>query len=157
MPFPEGHPISQGTRIVKFISIDFGLQRTGLAATDAEGRMAFPRRTLQKSTRDRFFADLTAFVAEEAPDAIVVGLPVDLHGQETLITRQTRNMVSSLKRRVDVPVYWMEEVLSSHEARADLNEAGVFGADAKAVLDQLAAVRILESFLAQPEHQRRAA
>ncbi|UZP69163.1 Holliday junction resolvase RuvX [Desulfovibrio mangrovi] len=139
---------------MKCIAIDYGTKRTGLAATDAGGRMAFPRRTLVMTTKDRFFAELLAFIEEENPAAIVVGLPTLLDGTETLMTRQVRNFVARLKRRCTLPVYYMTEVLSSHEAEDDLREAGLSGREIKKVVDQQAAVRILESFLNQPEHQR---
>lgn len=116
--------------------------------------MAFPRRTITMSTRDAFFAELLAFVEEERPAAIVVGLPTLLDGTETLMTRQVRNFVARLKRRCDLPVYYMNEVLSSHEAEEDLREAGLSSDEIRKVVDQQAAVRILESFLEQPVAQR---
>ena len=139
---------------MKYLAVDYGLRRTGIAVSDAQGRMAFPRRTLILGARERFFADLAACLAEEAPDAIVVGLPLSMDGSESLTTRQARHFVERLKRRTDVPVFWMNEQLSSYEARQDLRAAGVRGARLRKVADQQAACRILESFLAQPEHTR---
>lgn len=139
---------------MKWLCIDYGLQRTGIAVSDPEGRMAFPRITLQKTTRDKFFADLLQVIASEGVQGLVVGLPVDLNGAETLITRQVRNMAGSLRRKTDLPIYFMEEILSSAEAEQDLRDSGLHGQKLKAVLDQQAAVRILESFLAQSEQQR---
>lgn len=142
---------------MKWLCIDYGLQRTGIAVSDMDGHMAFPRVTLQKSTREKFFADLLDIISSEGAQGIVVGLPVDLNGTETLITRQVRNMVGALKRRMEVPVYFMNEILSSAEAEQDLRTSGLRGNKLKAVLDQQAAVRILESFLAQSEQKRRPA
>ena len=139
---------------MKYFAVDYGLKRTGIAVSDAQGRMAFPRRTLILSTRERFFAELAACLAEEAPAAIVVGLPLSMDGSESLTTRQVRHFVERLKRRTDLPVFWMNEQLSSHEAEQDLREAGARGAYGRGVVDQQAACRILESFLAQPEHTR---
>ncbi len=139
---------------MKYVAIDYGTRRTGLAATDAGGRMAFPRRTLAMTTRERFFAELLSFLEQEAPGGIVVGLPTHVDGTEILMTRQVRNFVARLRRRCDLPVYYMSEVLSSYAAEDDLREAGVNSRTAKAVVDQQAAVRILESFLAQPESRR---
>lgn len=139
---------------MKFIAIDYGTKRTGLAATDTGGSMAFPRRTLAMTTKDKFFEELLAFIAVENPAAVVVGLPRLLDGSESLMTRQVRNFVARLKRRCDLPVYFMEEMLSSHEAEEDLREAGLSGREIKNVVDQQAAVLILETFLNQPESQR---
>ena len=142
---------------MKFVGIDFGLKRTGIAVTDAGGRMAFPRCTLTWTSKEAFFASLLALLEAEAADAVVVGLPLDPHGGETLTTRQVRRFVARLQRRSPLPVYWMEEAYSSAEAQSDLHAAGVFGAKARAVLDQQAAVHILSSFLHQPESARRRA
>lgn len=139
---------------MKYLAVDFGLRRTGIAVTDEEGRMAFPRRTLKRITADAFFASLLEVLEEERPEVLVVGLPIDLDGKETLTTRQVRNFVKRLKRRTSLPIYWMPELLSSFEAEEDLRRAGRRGAAVRAVLDQQAAVRILESFLAQPEERR---
>lgn len=139
---------------MKLVGIDYGTKRTGIAATDTGGSMAFPRRTITMTTRDRFFEELLAVLKHEAPVGIVVGLPLLLDGSETLVTRQVRNFVDRLKRRTTLPVYLMPEALSSHEAETDLREAGLNLKKAHAVVDQQAAVRILQSFLSQPEERR---
>ena len=86
-----------------------------------------------------------------------MGLPLLDDGTDSLTTRQVRNITARLKRRLDLPVFYMPELLSSEEAWADLREAGVRVGKRKAVLDQQAAVRILASFLALPPEQRRPA
>ncbi len=139
---------------MKFLGIDYGQRRTGIAVTDAGGRMAFPRRTIAMTTRDAFFVELLGMVEVECPDAFVVGLPRLPGGEETLTTRQVRNFVERLKRRSTLPVYLMPEELSSFEAEDDLRDAGLRGRRLEAVVDQQAAVRILESFLAVPEERR---
>lgn len=142
---------------MKLLCIDYGLARTGLAATDAGGCMAFPRATLhleKLGSRKALLAALMDVIATEQPDAIVMGLPLHKDGAESLTTRQVRNFTERLKHRTDLPLYFMPEFLSSEEAAADLAEAGLRGDRRKAVLDQQAAVRILESFLAEPEARR---
>jgi putative Holliday junction resolvase len=139
----------------KLLGIDYGQARTGIAITDAGGRMAFPRCVLRKDTRRAFFAKLCALIDAEAPQAIVVGLPLLDDGNESLSARQVRNFVQSLKRRMELPIYYMEELLSTHEAREQFREAGHKAANGE--LDQQAAVRILESFLNEPESRWRPA
>ena len=140
---------------VKVLGIDYGRTRTGIAVTDAGGRMAFPRCVLRKDTRQAFFAKLCTLIAAEAPQAIVIGLPLLEDGGESLSTRQVRNFVRSLKHRVDLPMYYMEELFSTHEAREQFREARRIPASGE--LDQQAAVRILESFLNEPEARRKPA
>ena len=142
------------------MSIDYGLARTGLAASDPEGRLAFPLATLRLSDfadRKAFLAGLAAAIAGAGAAGVVMGLPLLPDGSESLTTRQVRNVTERLKRRVDLPFYFMPEELSSEEAWADLREAGLKRAKRMAALDQQAAVRILASFLAlAPEARRQA-
>ena len=141
---------------MKYLAIDYGQKRTGIAVSDSGGSMAFPRRTIQMRTREAFFEELLALLEAEAPDALVIGLPVNLDGEETLTTRPTRHFAQNLKKKTPLPIFWMEEALSSFEAEIDLRQAGRSAAKSRAVLDQQAAVRILQSFLDQPEGSRKA-
>ena len=142
---------------MKCVGIDFGLKRTGVAASDPGGRMAFPRCTITYTTKDAFFGALLALLDAEAPEAIVVGLPLLENGEESLTTRQVRNFVARLQRRCALPVYWMEEAYSSAEAESTLREAGLRGPEMRKALDQQAAVHILTSFLNTPVSARRRA
>ena len=139
---------------MKYLALDYGLKRVGVAVSDPEGRMAFPRCTLARDTRDCFFSELLALLERERPDAVVLGLPLHVDGTECLTTRQVRNFAASLKRRMALPLYWIDEALTSRQAESDLREAGLSARAIKQVVDQQAAVRILETFLAQPENRR---
>ena len=142
---------------MKFVAVDYGLARTGLAVSDPDGRMAFPLATvrLQDYTdRKLFLAALAEKIIEAGAEAVVVGLPLTQDGKESLTTRQVRNVTQRLKRRIPLPFYYMVEELSSEEAWADLREAGLKMRKRKAVLDQQAAVRILSSFLALAPQER---
>lgn len=139
---------------MKYLAIDYGQKRTGLAVTDDGGRMAFPRATLVMKTRDKFFEELLSVIDKERPHAVVVGLPLSLNGEETLTTRQVKNFTARLKRRCPLPVYYMEEALSSNEAEERLRDAAVPVSKRKGILDQQAATLILESFLRLPEEKR---
>lgn len=139
---------------MKYLAVDFGEKRTGIAVSDAGGTMAFIRHPIVKTTKDAFWASLLDVIREEEAEAVVVGLPVTADGGETLIIRQIRNFIASLQRRCDLPVFIMDETLSSHEAETLLRESGKNGKRLRAVLDSAAAVRILESFLASPTEKR---
>ncbi len=148
----------------KLLAIDYGLARTGIAITDAGGRMAFPHRTIHtppQTSRQAFFEKLLACIDAETPAALIVGLPLHADGSESMTTRQVRNFVERLKRRTPLPVYLMPELLSSEAASNDLRACGLTNAHSKkrktikAVLDQQAAVHILQSFLADTQQQKR--
>jgi len=130
---------------MKILGIDYGQKRIGLAMV--QGTMAFPFKTLEKSTRDKLFTDLMAIIESEGVQAIVLGLPLDMEGAETLTTRQTLNFRDSLARRTSLPIHLVNEALTSFDARERLREAGVPQHRHKQMLDQMAAVCILETYL----------
>ena len=144
-------------KLLKYLCIDYGQVRTGIAVTDGGGHMAFPRCTIHcppQSPRADFFAKLLDCIAQEKPDALVIGLPLYEDGTESLTTRQVRNFATRLQRRSKLPIYLMPEALSSVEASYDLWESNLRSKKHKDVLDQQAAVRILQSFLAETVTQR---
>jgi len=134
---------------MRILGIDYGTKRVGLAVTDPAETLALPYATLEKTTRDKLFSELFAIIEKEGVEKIVLGLPLTLDGGESLTTRQVKNFAKRLERRFDGPVVLVDERLSTHAAQADLDAAGVKKERQKAVLDQQAAVRILETHLAQ--------
>lgn len=136
---------------MRILGIDFGSKRVGLAISDPEGRMAFPRPALDRDalgTRDRLFAALVALIEAEGVGEVAVGLPLTMDGGESLTTRQARNFAGSLARRVSVPVRLVDERLSSAAAEEQLKEAGLCSRKSRKHLDSQAAVQILETWLA---------
>lgn len=141
--------------MTKFLAIDYGIERTGLAISDPDGKIAFPLATLrmeEQGTRKNLLDSLVALARSNGVQALVMGLPLHTDGKENLMVRQTRNIAKRIRRRLPLPIYWMPEILSSEEARQDLMACGLAGRKLKEVLDQQAACRILSSFLSQPEH-----
>ena len=141
---------------MKYLSIDYGAKRVGLAVSDPLGAMAFPLGTIHRTTRDALFAELLRIITKENIEAVVVGLPLShdtgpnqVQGeQEQLIVRQVKNFAASLGRRIDLPILLVDEYLTTQEAVARLRESGVSGKRISQVKDAHAAVCILESFLA---------
>lgn len=136
---------------MRTLAIDFGLKRIGLAMSDPQGRMALPYATLVKKDNARLLAQLQDILDQEGVQRLVVGLPLGLNGEETLSTRQAQNFAHRLGKAASLPVYLQDETLSSSEAAHRLHESGLRGRRQKAVLDQMAAVVILESFLEQQQ------
>ncbi|MDR3358024.1 MAG: Holliday junction resolvase RuvX [Desulfovibrio sp.] len=145
---------------MKYVGIDYGLARTGLAVSDPEGRMAFPLITFffrDFPDRKALLAALAARIAETGAEAVVMGLPLHADGTESETTRQVRNVTKRIRRRIALPVYFMPELLSSAEALQNMRQAGARADKRRAALDQQAAVCILASFLALPPDRRRLA
>lgn len=139
---------------MKYLCLDYGEKRTGYAVSDQGGSMAFARGVVIKKTRETFFCELLSIFENEGAEAIVIGLPLYSDGSDSLTTRQVRNFAASLTRRVNLPIFFMEEAYTSAEAEAMLKSSGQKAYMKDGRVDSLAAARILESFLNQPEHLR---
>jgi putative Holliday junction resolvase len=142
---------------MKYLGIDYGLKRTGVAASDTAGNMAFPRCTLLRKNRAQFWRSFDALMAAERPDALAVGLPLRANGTDSETTLHVRAFVKELKRRYTVPVFQVDELLTSFAAKQDLRDAYEHTGSAwiRENLDQQAAVHILESFLRQRDQNRK--
>ena len=128
------------------LAFDFGEARIGVAEGDAEVGTAHPLATVTGEGNEAKFAAIAKLVTEWKPRQLVVGLPAHTDGSEHELTRLCRKFGRRLHGRFGLPVYWVDERLSSLYAESLLAEAQVFGRKQKAVLDQVAAQAILQGF-----------
>ena len=132
---------------MRYLGIDYGLKRVGLAMTDPGGSVAYPHSIIEWERRDELFDRLLAVIRDEGVEAVVVGLPLGLDGEETETTRIARNFAARLNRRTGLPVHLEDERLTSFEAERAMQEVGVPWKKRKKHLDSQAALRILQGFL----------
>ncbi|MDO5069091.1 MAG: Holliday junction resolvase RuvX [Neisseria zoodegmatis] len=128
------------------LAFDFGETRIGVAEGDAEVGTAHPISTVTGDSNDAKFEAIAKLVKEWQPKHFVVGLPVHADGTEHELTRLSRKFGRRLHGRFNLPVYWVDERMSSLYAESLLAEAQVFGKKQKQVLDQVAAQAILQGF-----------
>ena len=128
------------------LAFDFGEVRIGVAQGDAEVGLSHPLTTVTGGSNEVKFEAVAKLVDEWQPVQFVVGLPVHVDGTEHELTRLSRKFGRRLQGRVKLPVYWVDERMSSLYAESLLAEAQVFGRKQKAVLDQVAAQAILQGF-----------
>jgi putative Holliday junction resolvase len=145
-PFPITHyPLPAGT----VLAFDFGLKRIGVAVGDTSVKLAHPLTTIAEEGNDKRFAAITALIAEWHPALLVVGLPAHLDGAEHEMSALCRRFARRLEGRYKLRTLLVDERLSSAAASEDLAEIGIRGRKQKIALDQVAAQRILQSFLDQ--------
>jgi putative Holliday junction resolvase len=128
------------------LGIDPGDARIGVARSDPSGMLATPVETVSRGQGD--LDRLAAILEEEAAFEVVVGLPRSLSGGEGPAAAKVREFAVALARRVDpVPVRLCDERLTTVTAESMLRERGKKGAKRRAVVDQAAAVVILQNAL----------
>ena len=128
------------------LGIDPGDARIGVARSDPSGMLATPVETVRRGKGD--VARLAEILAEENGVEVVVGLPRSLSGREGPAAVKVREFALELARQVaPVPVRLCDERLTTVSAEAMLRDRGRKGAKRRAVVDQAAAVVILQQAL----------
>lgn len=132
-----------------WIAVDVGTVRVGVARSDPRGVLAVPLTTLSRSVGDdRDVVELTALVAEYEAVGVIVGLPRTLKGREGAAAELARDYGSRLAGRIaPVPVEYVDERLTTVSAQRKLHQGGVRGPAGRAVIDQAAAVELLQYWL----------
>ena len=132
-----------------WLGVDVGSVRVGVAKSDASGLLASPLVTLARQTEAKADLDeLAALVVEHEAVGVVVGLPRTLAGREGESARNARDYGAELARRIaPIPVEFVDERLTTVTAKRTLSLHGVRGRAQRAVIDQAAAVVILQHWL----------
>lgn len=128
----------------RVIALDVGSKRIGIASANVVARLAVPLTTLEVG--ENILQDIRALLGEQMANAVVVGLPRGLQGQDTQQTEAVRQFVASLQKVIDIPLFWQDEALTSHKAELELSSKKSHYD--KGAVDALAATYILEDFLA---------
>ena len=130
----------QGVRL----GIDVGQVRVGVSRSTADGAMAVPVETLSRDTASE---DLVRLSEEWQPIELIVGLPLNLKGVDTASTSDAREFAKALVEQGLGPVRMVDERLSTVSASAQLRAAGKSSKKNKPVIDQVAAVILLQHSL----------
>ncbi len=125
------------------ISLDVGERRIGVAIARLDIRFPSPLATVERG--DDSPAQIKQLLDEHDASALVIGLPRSLQGDETAQTQAVKAFAQTLNGVITVPVYWMDEAVTSHKAEQELIARGK--PYKKGDIDALSAVYILEDFL----------
>jgi putative Holliday junction resolvase len=138
------------------LAFDYGERRIGVAVSDPTRTIASPLTTLQRRAGKRPpWAEIAAIVQEQEADEAVIGLPLDLAGEEGAWAAEVRQFGDDLARRTGVTVQWMDERMSSVRAERSIAGMGLKKnvRERKGMIDATAAALILEGYLALRRNQ----
>lgn len=132
------------------MGVDVGSVRIGVAVSDPDGILATPVETVRRDRTDRHLRRLMQLVTELEAVEVVVGLPRTLADRTGPAAEDAIGLAEDLARRVaPTPVRLADERLTTVTAQRSLREAGVRARGQKTMIDQAAAVGILQSWLDQ--------
>lgn len=133
----------------RIIGIDYGLVRTGIALTDELGITAQGLETITSNGNDKIILRRLAEIFEQYDiKTIVIGNPINLDGSESQRSIETDKFIHKLKSRFnDKEIVKVDERLTTVEAHKTMNFLGVKNKKKKEIVDTIAAVYILESYI----------
>ena len=132
-------------RIGVRLGVDAGKARVGVSVCDRDGLVATPVVTLSRG--DDTIGELLRLAREYDAVEVVVGLPLSLRGDDTASTTDARDLAAALAAVAGVPVRLVDERLSTVSAQRALHQSGRSVKASRPVIDQVAAVIILQNAL----------
>jgi putative holliday junction resolvase len=136
---------------VRYLCIDLGDQRTGLAVGDETTRIVSPVGVLEvprsQLSGKALLAAIARAISDHAPAALVVGLPINMDDTEGPRAKLVRTFARELEQATSLPVHFQDERLSTAEADWRMARSGLTHGQKKARRDAIAAAAILTEFL----------
>ena len=139
---------------MKWLAVDYGDSRTGLAGCDAGETITSPiTPQIEEKSMNKAAAAVTEVFAARGAEGLVCGLPKNMDGTEGERAQKSRKLAKTIQIWSGLPVRMWDERQSTCEAADILSEAGTFGTKRKEILDSVSATVILEDYLAwRKEH-----
>jgi putative Holliday junction resolvase len=131
------------------LGLDYGTKRIGIATGQTITHTAAPITTLTQINGLPDWNGIQEQIKQWSPDALIVGIPYHLDGKESDMTQKALDFSSELEQRFSIPVYRIDETLSSHAAEEILNKKTKIGKHNKSEVDKMAAAIIVQSWLNQ--------
>jgi putative Holliday junction resolvase len=132
---------------MRFLGVDFGHKRIGLALSDESGTVASPLTYIDGGGMAATSREIARISAERKVGKIVVGLPLRLDGTRSEQTEHTLAFIVELQSATTIPVTKWDERLTSVQANRALLEGNVRRSERKEKIDKLAAQIMLQSYL----------
>jgi putative holliday junction resolvase len=128
------------------IGFDFGMKRIGVAVGQTVTQTARPLDTIQAKEGVPNWNAITKLIGKWLPDALVVGIPLNMDGTDQTISHHARDFANSLRERYQLPVHEMDERLTTKDARERLFTTGGYKALQDGQVDRVAAQLILQNW-----------
>ena len=143
-------PVLAGLQTQTYLGFDFGNKKIGLAVGQLETKIASPLETIRSLNQVPNWDKISQFIDEWQPIGLVVGVSRQADGRDNPITPRMLKFCRQLNGRYNLPVFQIDEALSTFEAKQMLyDDMQVSAGKLWAVQDQLAAQLILQSWLNQ--------
>ena len=133
---------------MRYLAIDYGNKRTGLAICDQSETFASPL-DVMPSNPNVLIKKIAEIIESENVDEIVLGLPLNMDDSKGPQAKIVEQFAHLLKKHIDIPIHFQDERLSTFQAQEKIAPAEFTRKKKKKRLDAIAAAQILETFLEQ--------
>ena len=134
------------------MAIDYGRARIGVAFSDWLGIIANAYEVYNRVDEQTDFAHFDQLIHDNSVNHIIIGLPLNMAGEEQEIAKETRQFAQLLENNFHLPVTFIDERLTSKEAEDILRRAGYDWKERKKMLDAVSAQIMLQEYL--DSHQK---
>ena len=131
----------------RVMALDYGERKIGVALSDSLQMIAYPYKTIDRKKTPNYIGEIKNILEDKEVEAIVVGYPISMSGQETKQTKITMDFINELKNKLNIEIFKYDERLSSKEASRYLKNQNIKTGHNKEKIDQISASIILEQFL----------
>jgi putative holliday junction resolvase len=132
---------------MRFLGLDYGSKRIGVALSDPDGTMAFPIETIQVKPDGSHLKEIKALIDAYQVAKLVVGLPYNMDGSLGDRAREVMRWGGQIEELLGIPVIFWDERLSTSEAHDLLIGINIKGRKRKSIVDKIAASIILKGYL----------
>ncbi|MBT3179718.1 MAG: Holliday junction resolvase RuvX [Candidatus Marinimicrobia bacterium] len=130
----------------RFLGVDYGDSRIGLALSDPLKIIASPFKTIRNKGEEKCIQEFQSLIEENEVELIVVGLPIGMKGQDTTQTEKVRKF-ADLITQLNLPVHLEDERLSSVSAQKSMILQNIKTGHNKGMIDERAAAILLQQFI----------
>ena len=134
---------------MRYLAVDHGEKRTGLAISDASETVVSPYAVIETTSQQELVRRITETIRCEEIETVIVGLPFNMDHTEGPRAKKVRQFSLALESQTDCPILLYDERLSSFEADYLSEELNLTRKKKKKRLDAIAAAAILRSFIEQ--------
>ncbi len=139
---------------MRLMGLDIGDRTIGVAVSDPLGWTAQGVTTIRRKSLEYDLEQLATLVRDYQVEAFVLGLPLNMNGTAGEAVDKIKSMAEELEAKFFLPIYYQDERLSTVSAHRALIEGDVSRKGRKKVVDKLAAVFILQTYLDNPNNEK---
>ena len=139
---------------MRLLGLDVGTATIGVAVSDPLGLTAQGVTTIRRQSKEKDLAALEEIVRQYGVEAFVLGLPLLLNGDSDAAVDKVKHLAEQLEERFGLPIYYQDERMTTVAAHRVLLEGDVSRRKRKQVVDKLAAVFILSTYMENPNNPK---